>query len=52
MERGKENEGERKDGEENSSSVSSAELHKDIVNLLDFIERLNNERVQIALDMD
>ncbi|KAF3672211.1 putative ubiquitin carboxyl-terminal hydrolase 20-like [Capsicum annuum] len=52
MERGKQNEGERKDGEENSSSVSSAELHKDIVNLLDFIERLNNERVQIALDMD
>ncbi|KAM3281987.1 hypothetical protein P3S67_027634 [Capsicum chacoense] len=52
MEIGKENEGERKDGEENSSSVSSAELHKDIVNLLDFIERLNNEGVQIALDMD
>nr|XP_016503654.1 PREDICTED: putative late blight resistance protein homolog R1B-17 [Nicotiana tabacum] len=32
--------------------VSSAVLRKDILNLLDFIERLKNGRVQISLDMD
>ncbi|PHU18134.1 hypothetical protein BC332_13829 [Capsicum chinense] len=32
--------------------ASSVEIRKDIVNLIDFIERLNNQRVQITLDMD
>ncbi|KAF3623788.1 putative phospholipase A(1) DAD1, chloroplastic-like [Capsicum annuum] len=53
MEREKENEGKREDREANSSSqVSSAVLHEDIVNLLDFIERLKNEEDQIVLVTD
>ncbi|KAM3268210.1 hypothetical protein P3S67_031760 [Capsicum chacoense] len=51
METGKENEGEREDGKTNSS-VSSAVLRKDIVNLQDFIERLKNEEDQTVLDTD
>ncbi|KAG5607656.1 hypothetical protein H5410_029148 [Solanum commersonii] len=43
MERGQENEGQAK-GEDNQSL--------DIVNLLDFIERLDSGRVQTSLDMD
>ncbi|KAM3267222.1 hypothetical protein P3S67_032587 [Capsicum chacoense] len=52
METGKENEGEREDGKTNNSSVSSAVLRKDIVNLQDFIERLKNEEDQTVLDTD
>ncbi|XP_047261837.1 putative late blight resistance protein homolog R1A-3 isoform X2 [Capsicum annuum] len=52
MEREKENEGKREDGEANSSSVSSAMLREDIVNLHDFIERLKIEEDQIVLDTD
>ncbi|WMV31428.1 hypothetical protein MTR67_024813 [Solanum verrucosum] len=52
MERGKENEGPTK-GEDNKSLVSSrVVLGEDIVNLLDFIERLNSGRVRTFLDMD
>ncbi|KAH0671389.1 hypothetical protein KY290_025647 [Solanum tuberosum] len=52
MERGKENEGQTK-GEDNKSLVSSRfVLGEDIVNLLDFIERLNSGRVRTSLDMD
>ncbi|XP_049355093.1 putative late blight resistance protein homolog R1C-3 [Solanum verrucosum] len=52
MERGKENEGQTK-GEDNKSLVSSrVVLGEDIVNLLDFIERLNSGRVRTFLDMD
>ncbi|KAH0673369.1 hypothetical protein KY284_024456 [Solanum tuberosum] len=40
MERGKENEGQTK-GEDNKSLVSSVVLREDIVNLLDFIERVD-----------
>ncbi|KAM3345151.1 hypothetical protein P3S68_024860 [Capsicum galapagoense] len=47
MGRGKENE-----GETQKLSVSSAVLRADIVNLLDFVERLKNEKDQIDLDMD
>ncbi|KAH0633653.1 hypothetical protein KY284_036439 [Solanum tuberosum] len=50
MERGKENEGQTKG--ENKSLVSSVVLHKDIVNLLDFIERLRNGCVLTSLDID
>ncbi|KAH0670299.1 hypothetical protein KY290_026763 [Solanum tuberosum] len=51
MERGKENEGQTK-GEDNKSLVSSrVVLGEDIVNLLDFIERLNSRRVQTSLFM-
>ncbi|XP_009796760.1 putative late blight resistance protein homolog R1A-3 [Nicotiana tabacum] len=52
MEKGKENEGEREKGEANNSLMTSAVFHKDIDNLLDFIERLKNRRDQIALDID
>ncbi|KAM3267223.1 hypothetical protein P3S67_032588 [Capsicum chacoense] len=52
MEREKENEGKREDGEANSSSVSSAMLREVIVNLRDFIERLKIEEDQIVLDTD
>ncbi|PHT49005.1 hypothetical protein CQW23_13213 [Capsicum baccatum] len=53
MEREKENEEKREDGEANSSSqVSSAMLLEDIVNLRDFIERLKIEEDQIVLDTD
>ncbi|PHT28024.1 hypothetical protein CQW23_32380 [Capsicum baccatum] len=52
METRKENEGEREDGKTNNSSVSSAVLRKDIVNLQDFIERLKNEEDQTVLDTD
>ncbi|OIT23857.1 PREDICTED: putative late blight resistance protein homolog R1A-3 [Nicotiana attenuata] len=52
MEKGKENEGEREKGEANNSLVTSDVFHKDIDNLLDFIERLKNRRDQIALDID
>ncbi|PHT61003.1 hypothetical protein T459_35147 [Capsicum annuum] len=46
MERGKEK-------EVNNSSVSSSVIHMDIVKLLDFIENLNDGRVQIpVLNMD
>ncbi|KAL3338057.1 hypothetical protein AABB24_030308 [Solanum stoloniferum] len=45
MERGNEN-------EDNKSLVSSVVLREDIVNLLDFIERLENECVRSSLDMD
>ncbi|XP_015076031.1 late blight resistance protein R1-A-like [Solanum pennellii] len=51
MERGKENEGQTK-GEDNKSLVSSVVLRDDIVNLVDFTERLKNWRVQTSLDMD
>ncbi|KAL3338056.1 hypothetical protein AABB24_030307 [Solanum stoloniferum] len=50
MERGKENEGQTK-GEDNKSLVSSVVLREDVVNLLDFIERLNSWRVRISLDL-
>ncbi|PHU18407.1 hypothetical protein BC332_14102 [Capsicum chinense] len=52
MESGKENEGERKEAEANSSSVSSDVLREDIVNLQDFIEILKNEEDQTVLDTD
>ncbi|KAK4717129.1 hypothetical protein R3W88_015467 [Solanum pinnatisectum] len=45
MERGNEN-------EDNKSLVSSIVLREDIVNLLDFIERLKNGCVRSSLDMD
>ncbi|XP_015074931.1 putative late blight resistance protein homolog R1A-3 [Solanum pennellii] len=51
MERGKENEGQTK-GEDNKSLVSSVVLHEDIVNLIDFIERLSNGYVLTSLDID
>ncbi|KAH0677807.1 hypothetical protein KY285_025608 [Solanum tuberosum] len=51
MERGKENEGQTK-REDNKSLVSSVVLREDIVNLQDFIERLNSGRVRTSLDMD
>ncbi|KAH0637887.1 hypothetical protein KY289_037802 [Solanum tuberosum] len=50
MERGKENEGQTK-WEDNKSLVSSVVLREDIVNLLDFIERLNSWCVRISLDL-
>ncbi|KAH0670237.1 hypothetical protein KY290_025658 [Solanum tuberosum] len=50
MESGKENEGQTK-GEDNKSLVSSVVLREDIVNLLDFIERLSSWRVQTSLDV-
>ncbi|PHT61610.1 hypothetical protein T459_34541 [Capsicum annuum] len=52
MEREKKNKGKRENGEANSSSVSSAVFHEDIVNLHDFKERLKTEEDQIVLDMD
>ncbi|OIT26523.1 PREDICTED: putative late blight resistance protein homolog R1A-3 [Nicotiana attenuata] len=52
MEKGKENEGEREKGEANNSLVTSDVFHKDIDNLLDFIERLKNQRDEIALYID
>ncbi|XP_019253250.1 PREDICTED: putative late blight resistance protein homolog R1A-3 [Nicotiana attenuata] len=52
MDRGNENEGERKKGEGNNFSVSSYVIREDIFNLLDFIERLKNEEDQIDVDMD
>ncbi|KAH0674628.1 hypothetical protein KY284_025715 [Solanum tuberosum] len=45
MESGKEN-------EDNKSLVSSVVLREDLVNLLDFIERLKNGRARTSLDMD
>ncbi|PHT49007.1 hypothetical protein CQW23_13215 [Capsicum baccatum] len=51
MERGKEN-GEREDWKANSSSVSSAVLREDIVNLRDFIERLKSEEDQTVVDTE
>ncbi|XP_027772995.1 putative late blight resistance protein homolog R1C-3 isoform X2 [Solanum pennellii] len=51
MERGKENEGQT-EGEDNKSLVSSVVYREDIVNLVDFTERLNSWRVQTSLDMD
>ncbi|KAH0676657.1 hypothetical protein KY285_024458 [Solanum tuberosum] len=50
MEIGKENEGEIEKLASNSL-VSSVVLRKDIVNLLDFIERLNSWRVRTSLDL-
>ncbi|XP_047261834.1 putative late blight resistance protein homolog R1C-3 [Capsicum annuum] len=47
MGRGKENE-----GETQKLLLSSVVLREDIVNLLDFIERLKNEEDQIVLDTD
>ncbi|KAM3268215.1 hypothetical protein P3S67_031156 [Capsicum chacoense] len=47
MGRGKENE-----GETQKILLSSVVLREDIVNLLDFIERLKNEEDQIVLDTD
>ncbi|KAH0676656.1 hypothetical protein KY285_024457 [Solanum tuberosum] len=51
MEKRKENEGQTK-GEDNKSLVSSVVLREDIVNLQDFIERLNSGRVQTSLDIE
>ncbi|XP_055810947.1 putative late blight resistance protein homolog R1A-3 isoform X1 [Solanum dulcamara] len=51
MEKGKDNEGEREKEEAKNSSVSFSALHKDVVNVLDFMERLKNEEDQIAVDM-
>ncbi|KAK4716683.1 hypothetical protein R3W88_015021 [Solanum pinnatisectum] len=51
MERGKENEGQT-EGEDNKSLVSFAVLREDIVNLIDFIERLSNGCVLTSLDID
>ncbi|KAH0671390.1 hypothetical protein KY289_025883 [Solanum tuberosum] len=51
MEIGKENEGETEKLASNSL-VSSAVLREDIVNLLDFIERLRNGSARTSLDMD
>ncbi|XP_015076029.1 putative late blight resistance protein homolog R1A-3 isoform X1 [Solanum pennellii] len=51
MERGKENEGQTK-GEDNKSLVSSVVLREDIVNLVEFTERLIYWHVQTSLEMD
>ncbi|KAK4717548.1 hypothetical protein R3W88_015886 [Solanum pinnatisectum] len=51
MEKAKYNEIEREEEEANNSSVSFSALRKDVVNVLDFMERLKNEEDQIAADM-
>ncbi|WMV30657.1 hypothetical protein MTR67_024042 [Solanum verrucosum] len=52
MERGQENDGEREKGKANNSMVSSSAFRKDVVNVLDFIERLKNKQNQIGLDLN
>ncbi|XP_060174766.1 putative late blight resistance protein homolog R1A-3 [Lycium barbarum] len=52
MERGQENEGAREKGEANNLEVSFSDLHKDIVSVLDFMERLKPEENQKGLDVD
>ncbi|KAK4717544.1 hypothetical protein R3W88_015882 [Solanum pinnatisectum] len=51
MEKAKYNETEREEEEANNSSVSFSALRKDVVNVMDFMERLKNEEDQIAADM-
>ncbi|XP_060174765.1 putative late blight resistance protein homolog R1A-3 isoform X3 [Lycium barbarum] len=52
MERGQENKGAREKGEANNLEVSFSDLHKDIVSVLDFMERLKPEENQKGLDVD
>ncbi|KAF3684401.1 hypothetical protein FXO38_00310 [Capsicum annuum] len=50
MERVKENEQVRKEEEANNSSVTFSALREDVINVLDFMERLKNEEDQKAVD--
>ncbi|XP_060174758.1 putative late blight resistance protein homolog R1A-3 isoform X1 [Lycium barbarum] len=52
MERGQENEGAREQGEANNFEVSFSALRKDVLNVLDFLERLKNEEYPIFLLLD
>ncbi|KAM3376555.1 hypothetical protein P3S68_015270 [Capsicum galapagoense] len=52
MERVKENEQVRKEEEANDSSVSFSALREDVINVLDFIERLKNEEDHNAVYVD
>ncbi|KAM3376599.1 hypothetical protein P3S68_015314 [Capsicum galapagoense] len=52
MERVKENEQVRKEEEANNSLVSFSALREEVVNVLDFMERLKNEEDQKAVDVD
>ncbi|KAM3376409.1 putative late blight resistance protein R1A-3 isoform X1 [Capsicum galapagoense] len=52
MERVKENEQVRKEEEATNSSVSFSALREDVINVLDFMERLKNEEDQKTVDVD
>ncbi|PHT29028.1 hypothetical protein CQW23_31371 [Capsicum baccatum] len=52
MERVKENEQVRKEEEASNSMVSFSALREEVVNVLDFMERLKNEEDQKAVDVD
>ncbi|XP_015160126.1 putative late blight resistance protein homolog R1A-3 isoform X1 [Solanum tuberosum] len=52
MEKREDNEGKIEKEEANNSLVSFSALRKDVVNVVDIMERLKNEENQIALDVD
>ncbi|XP_055832389.1 putative late blight resistance protein homolog R1A-3 [Solanum dulcamara] len=51
MERGKQNQEEREEEKANNSSESFSALRKDVVNFLNFMERLKNEEDQKSVDV-